>query len=88
MVVVVVVVAVAPVLVLVLVVPSCGAVERPKAVLTFGVFTILTSKCASRHNGVHFLYISTSKRDPETRRFVHLTSKCASRHNSVQFLNI
>ena len=28
--------------------------ERPKVVRTPGVFNILTSKCASRHNGVHF----------------------------------
>ena len=35
--------------------------ERPKAVRTPGVFYILTSKCASRHNGVRFLDISTSQ---------------------------
>ena len=29
--------------------------ERQKVVRTPGVFNILTSKCASRHNGVHFL---------------------------------
>ena len=28
------------------------------------VFTLLTSKCASRHNGVHFFDISTSKSGP------------------------
>ena len=28
--------------------------ERPKVVRTPGVFNLLTSKCASRHNGVHF----------------------------------
>ena len=32
---------------------------------------ILTSKCASRHNGVHFFDISTSKSGPELRCFVH-----------------
>ena len=32
---------------------------------------ILTWKCASRHNGVHFFDISTSKSGPKLRRFVH-----------------
>ena len=36
-----------------------------------GVFYILTSKCASRHNGVHFFYISTSKSGPNLVCFVH-----------------
>ena len=40
--------------------------ERP-----CGVFHILTSKCASRHNGVHFFDISTSKSGPELVCFVH-----------------
>ena len=31
----------------------------------------LTWKCASRHNGVHFFDISTSKSGPELRCFVH-----------------
>ena len=31
--------------------------EPPKVVQTPGVFNILTSKCASRHNGVHFFDI-------------------------------
>ena len=35
--------------------------ELPKVVGTPSVFNILTSKCASRHNGVHFFDISTSK---------------------------
>ena len=34
--------------------------------------TGLTSKCASRHNGVHFLKISTSKSAPKLVCFVHL----------------
>ena len=45
---------------------------------------ILTSKCASRHNGVHFFDISTSKSGPNPWCFNILTSKCASRHNGVQ----
>ena len=34
-------------------------------------FTLLTWKCASRHNSVHVFDISTSKRSPELRCFVH-----------------
>ena len=34
-------------------------------------FALLTSKCASRHNGVHFFDISTSKSGPMLRCFVH-----------------
>ena len=34
-------------------------------------FTLLTSKCASRHNGVHFFHISTSKSGPALVCFVH-----------------
>ena len=36
-----------------------------------GVFCILTLKCASRHNGVHFFDISTSKSGPRMVCFVH-----------------
>ena len=36
-----------------------------------GVFNILTSKCASRHNGVHFFDIATSKSGPTMVCFVH-----------------
>ena len=45
--------------------------ECPKVVRTPGVFNILTSKCASRHNGVHFFDISTSKSGPSMVCFVH-----------------
>ena len=45
--------------------------EPPKVVRTPGVFTILTSKCASRHNGVHFFDISTSKSGPALVCFLH-----------------
>ena len=38
--------------------------QLPKVVRTPSVFNILTWKCASRHNGVHFLDISTSKSGP------------------------
>ena len=38
--------------------------EPSKAVRACGVFNILNSKCASRHNGLHFFDISTSKSAP------------------------
>ena len=45
--------------------------ELPKVVRTWCVLYILTSKCASRHNGVHFFDISTSKSVPRLVCFVH-----------------
>ena len=42
-----------------------------QSVRTPGAFNILTSKCASRHNGVQFFDISTSKSGPDLLRFVH-----------------
>ena len=38
---------------------------------TLSFFALLTSKCASRHNGVHFFDISTSKSGPTLVCFVH-----------------
>ena len=45
--------------------------EPPKVVRTPSVSNILTSKCASRHNGVHFFDIATSKSGPNVVCFVH-----------------
>ena len=45
--------------------------QLPKVVRRWGVLYILTSKCASRHNGVHFFDISTSKSGPRMVCFVH-----------------
>ena len=45
--------------------------QAPKVVRTPSVFNILTWKCASRHNGVHFFDISTSKSVPRPKCFVH-----------------
>ena len=59
--------------------------QLPKVVRTWCALYILTSKCASRHNGMHFFDISTSKSGSNLVCFVHLTSTCASRHNCVQF---
>ena len=45
--------------------------QLPKVVREWCVLYIFTSKCASRHNGVHFLDISTSKSGPRMVCFVH-----------------
>ena len=45
--------------------------QLPKVVRTWCVLYILTWKCASRHNGVHFFDISTSKSGPRMVCFVH-----------------
>ena len=45
--------------------------EPPKVARTCGALYILTSKCASRHNCVHFFDISTSKSGPELVCLVH-----------------
>ena len=39
--------------------------QLPKVVRSWCGFYVLTSKCASHHNGVHFFDISTSKSGPE-----------------------
>ena len=55
-------------------------------------FTLLTSKCASRHNGVHFFDTFSTSQLPKVVRdrqfFTLLTWKCASRHNGVHFFDI
>ena len=45
--------------------------QLPKAVRSWGVLYILPSKFASRHNGVHFFDISTSKSGPSMVCFSH-----------------
>ena len=45
--------------------------QLPKVVRRWCALYILTSKCASRHNGVHFFDISTSKSGPDLVCFVH-----------------
>ena len=66
--------------------------SRQKRLKTLSFFTLLTSKCASRHNGVHFFdTFSTSELQKvvRDRQFLTLlTSKCASRHNGVHFFDI
>ena len=45
--------------------------QLPKMVRACCALCILTSKCASRHNGVRFFDISTSKSGPSMVCFVH-----------------
>ena len=49
--------------------------QLPKVVREWCVLYILTWKCASRHNGVHFFDISTSKSGPNLVCFVHFDFK-------------
>ena len=59
--------------------------QLPKVVRTWCVLYILTSKCASRHNGGTF---STSQLPKVVRTwgaFSFFTYKCASHHNGVHF---
>ena len=43
--------------------------QLPKVVRGWGALYILTSKCASCHNGVHFFDLSTSKTGPNVKCF-------------------
>ena len=56
------------------------------------LFTLLTSKCASRHNGVLFFDTFSTSEPPKVVRdrpfLTLLTWKCASRHNGVHFFDI
>ena len=45
--------------------------QLPKVARTCGALCIFTWKCASRHNGVHFFHIATSKSGPNVVCFVH-----------------
>ena len=49
------------------------------------VFEHFDLECASRHSGVPFLDIRTSKSGPPLRSLVHFYLKCASRHSGVHF---
>ena len=51
--------------------PRPSTSQLPKVLRSWSVLYILTSKCASRHNGVHFFDISTSKSAPNLVCFAH-----------------
>ena len=50
---------------------SFSTSQLPKVVRHWCALCILTWKCASRHNGVHFFDIATSKSGPNVVCFVH-----------------
>ena len=60
--------------------------QLPKVFRSWGALYFFTCKCASRHNGVHFLTSQLPKVVRACGALYILTSKCASRHNGVQFL--
>ena len=49
--------------------------QLQKAVRPWGVLYILTWKCSSRHSGVQFFHIATSKSGPSMQCFVHFEVK-------------
>ena len=51
--------------------PRETASERQKMLRTLQFFALLTSKCASRYNGVHFFDILATKSGPNLVCFVH-----------------
>ena len=60
--------------------------ECPKLVRTWCALNVLTSKCASRHNGVHFFDIATSKSGPTLVCFVHFDLEmCFARQRRALF---
>ena len=64
--------------------------QLPKVVRQWCVLCILTWKCASRHNGVHFFDIATSKSGPTLVCFVHFDLEVCfapQRHALFQHLN-
>ena len=64
--------------------------QLPKVVREWCALYILTSKCASRHNGVHFFDISTSKSGPTLVCFAHFDFKMCfapQRRPLFQYLN-
>ena len=63
--------------------------QLPKVARTWCILYILTSKCASRHNGVHFFDIATSKSGTTLVCFVHFHLEiCFAPQNGVHFFDI
>ena len=63
--------------------------EPLKVARTCGVLYIFTPKCASRHNGVHFSDISTSKKGPTMVCFVHFDlGKCFAPQQRALFRHL
>ena len=49
--------------------------------------TLLTAKCASHHNGVHFFNIATSKSAPDLKCFDTLYFQMCSHHKGMHFFD-
>ena len=63
--------------------------QRPEVVRTWCILYIFTSKCASRHNDVHFFDISTSKSAPRMPCFVNLHFQmCFAPHRRALFQHL
>ena len=63
--------------------------QLPKVVRRWCVLCILTSKCASRHNGVRFFDISTYKSGPTLVCFVHFDFKmCFAPQTACNFSSL
>ena len=65
--------------------PSKSTSKSSKVVRACGVFNILTWKCASRHNCVHFFNISTSKSAPNVVCFVHFNLEMCFARETLKF---
>ena len=68
--------------------PRETASECPKVVRISDVFNILILKCASRHNGVRFFNVLTSKSGPAVGVLYILIWKWVSRQKAVHFFDI
>ena len=68
----------------------CKTISEPaKVVRACGVFSVLTWKCASRHNSVHVFDISTSKSVPSMVSGMHfLTSQLPKVLRTRQFFTL
>ena len=63
--------------------------QLPKVLRHWGVLYILTLQRASRHNGVHFLNIWTSKSSPDLVCFVHFDFEmCFAPHRRALFQHL
>ena len=62
--------------------------QLPKVLRIWCVLYILTSKCASRHNGVHFSDIATSKSAPNVRCFYFLFANVLSATTACNFSSL
>ena len=69
--------------------PRKTTAERLKVLQARQFFTRLTSKCASRHNCLHFFDISTFKSALSIVCVLYILPwKCASRHNGIHFFDM